>query len=96
MLKGSSLFSQLLHHFPRTEFAQLVAKHQAEHRSKGFSYCLLQIEANHLKECFWFLLNLIEDFDLLRYCKFYFHGAFPLVLISWRILKPYFRKSAFF
>jgi len=37
MIKGSSLFSQLLHHFPRTEFAQLVAKHQAEHRSKGFS-----------------------------------------------------------
>jgi len=33
------LFSQLLHHFPRTEFAQLVAKHQAEHRSKRFFCC---------------------------------------------------------
>jgi len=44
MIKGSSLFSQLLHHFPRTEFAQLVAKHQAEHRSKGFS-CWTQLVA---------------------------------------------------
>lgn len=42
MIKGSSLFSQLLHHFPRTEFAQLVAKHQAEHRSKGFT-CWTQL-----------------------------------------------------
>jgi hypothetical protein len=44
MIKGSSLFSQLLHHFPRTEFAQLVAKHQAEHRAKGFS-CWTQLVA---------------------------------------------------
>lgn len=44
MIKGSSLFSQLLHHFPRTEFAQLIAKHQAEHRSKGFS-CWTQLVA---------------------------------------------------
>jgi len=44
MIYGSSLFSQLLHHFPRTEFAQLVAKHQAEHRSKGFS-CWTQLVA---------------------------------------------------
>jgi len=44
MIKGSSLFSQLLHHFPRIEFAQLVAKHQAEHRSKGFS-CWTQLVA---------------------------------------------------
>ena len=42
MIKGSSLFSQLLHHFPRTEFAHLVAKHQAEHRSKGFT-CWTQL-----------------------------------------------------
>jgi hypothetical protein len=35
MIKGSSLFSQLLHHFPRTEFANLVVKLQAERRSKG-------------------------------------------------------------
>lgn len=42
MIKGSSLFSQLLHHFPRTEFAHLVAKHQAERRSKGFS-CWTQL-----------------------------------------------------
>lgn len=42
MIKGSSLFSQLLHHFPRTEFAQLVAKHQAERRSKGFT-CWTQL-----------------------------------------------------
>ena len=37
MIKVASLFSQLLHHFPRTEFAQLVAKHQAERRAKGFT-----------------------------------------------------------
>ncbi|MBU1566255.1 MAG: IS4 family transposase [Proteobacteria bacterium] len=42
MIKGSSLFSQLLHHFPRTEFAHLVAKHQAERRSKGFA-CWTQL-----------------------------------------------------
>ena len=42
MIKGSSLFSQLLHHFPRPEFAHLVAKHQAERRSKGFS-CWTQL-----------------------------------------------------
>lgn len=42
MIKGSSLFSQLLHHFPRNEFARLVTKHQAERRSKGFS-CWTQL-----------------------------------------------------
>ena len=42
MIKGSSLFSQLLHHFPRNEFARLVAKHQAERRSKGFT-CWTQL-----------------------------------------------------
>lgn len=42
MIKGSSLFSQLLHHFPRTEFAHLVAKHQAEKSSKGFT-CWTQL-----------------------------------------------------
>jgi hypothetical protein len=42
MIKGSSLFSQLLHHFSRTEFAHLVAKHQAERHSKGFT-CWTQL-----------------------------------------------------
>ena len=42
MIKVSSLFSQLLHHFPRTEFAQLVAKHQAERHAKGFT-CWTQL-----------------------------------------------------
>ena len=42
MIKGSSLFSQLLHHFPRAEFAHLVAKHQAEKSTKGFS-CWTQL-----------------------------------------------------
>jgi len=37
MVKVSSLFSQLLQHFPRSEFQHLVAKHQAEYKSKGFS-----------------------------------------------------------
>lgn len=33
----SSLFSQLLHHFPRNEFARLVREHEAEKGAKGFS-----------------------------------------------------------
>jgi hypothetical protein len=37
MMKIASLFSQLLHHFPRSEFQQLVAKHQAEYKAKGCS-----------------------------------------------------------
>jgi hypothetical protein len=37
MVKVSSLFSQLLHHFPRTQFAELVKKHHAERHAKGFS-----------------------------------------------------------
>ena len=44
MIKVASLFSQLLHHFPRTEFAGLVAKHQAERRAKGFT-CWTQLVA---------------------------------------------------
>ena len=44
MIKVASLFSQLLHHFPRTEFAELVAKHQAERRAKGFT-CWTQLVA---------------------------------------------------
>ena len=44
MIKVASLFSQLLHHFPRTEFAHLVAKHQAERRAKGFT-CWTQMVA---------------------------------------------------
>ena len=37
MVSTASLFNQLLKHFPRTEFAALVRKHQAERRSKGFT-----------------------------------------------------------
>lgn len=37
MIKVASLFSQLLQNFPRTEFSQLVAKHQADRRAKGFT-----------------------------------------------------------
>lgn len=37
MLQVASLFNQLLHHFPRTEFAALVKKHSAEHAAKGFT-----------------------------------------------------------
>jgi len=44
MIKVASLFSQLLHHFLRTEFALLVAKHQAERRAKGFT-CWTQMVA---------------------------------------------------
>jgi hypothetical protein len=34
MIKVTSLFSQLLHHFPRSEFQHLVAKHRAEYKAK--------------------------------------------------------------
>jgi hypothetical protein len=44
MVAVASLFNQLLQHFPRTEFASLVRKHQAEHRAKGFT-CWTQFVA---------------------------------------------------
>ena len=44
MVQTASLFNQLLRHFPRTEFAALVAKHKAEYRSKGFD-CWTQLVA---------------------------------------------------
>lgn len=37
MVSVSSLFSQLLHHFPKTQFASLVNKHRAERHAKGFT-----------------------------------------------------------
>jgi Domain of unknown function (DUF4372) len=37
IVQVTSLFNQLLHHFPRNEFATLVKKHAAEHASKGFT-----------------------------------------------------------
>jgi hypothetical protein len=37
MLYAASLFNQLLLHFPRSEFAALVKKHQAERAAKGFT-----------------------------------------------------------
>ena len=36
MVKTASLFSQLLRHVPRTEFAALVGKHRTERYAKGF------------------------------------------------------------
>lgn len=44
MVKVASLFSQLLSHFPRTEFARLVREHRAERNAKGFS-CWTQFVA---------------------------------------------------
>jgi hypothetical protein len=44
MLQAASLFNQLLQHFPRTEFASLVKKHQAERAAKGFA-CWTQFVA---------------------------------------------------
>jgi hypothetical protein len=44
MLQASSLFNQLLQHFPRMEFASLVKKHLAERASKGFT-CWTQFVA---------------------------------------------------
>ncbi len=37
MVRSASLFSQLLQHFPRLEFAALVRDHQAERSAKGFT-----------------------------------------------------------
>jgi len=37
IVQAASLFNQLLHHFPRTEFAALVKKHGAGHAAKGFA-----------------------------------------------------------
>ena len=44
MVQFASLFNQLLHHFPRTEFAALVKKHRAERAAKGFT-CWTQFVA---------------------------------------------------
>src|SRR5580658_1002761 len=44
MVQAASLFNQLLQHFPRTEFASLVKKHQAERAAKGFA-CWTQFAA---------------------------------------------------
>lgn len=44
MVRVTSLFSQLLEHFPRARFSRLVAKHGAERRAKGFT-CWTQFVA---------------------------------------------------
>jgi hypothetical protein len=44
MVRSASLFSQLLRHFPRMEFAQLVRKHGGERHAKGFT-CWTQFVA---------------------------------------------------
>jgi len=44
MIRTASLFSQLLEHFPRVEFAKLVEKHSAERHSKKFK-CWTQFVA---------------------------------------------------
>jgi len=44
MVKTASLFSQLLSEVPRTEFAKLVKRHDAEYRAKGFT-CWTQFTA---------------------------------------------------
>ena len=44
MVTVASLFSQLLQHFPRPEFARLVAEHRAERAAKGFT-CWTQFVA---------------------------------------------------
>ena len=37
MVSTASLFNQLLKHFPRSDFAELVRKYGAERNAKGFS-----------------------------------------------------------
>ena len=65
MANAASLFSQLLRHFPRTEFAFLVKKHGAERHAKGFA-CWDQFIAmlllkwlHHLSKAGWPLSNLV-------------------------------------
>ena len=55
MIKVSSLFSQLLRHFPRTEFAHLVVKHETEKRAKGFT-CWTQLASM----LFWNMMDKIR------------------------------------
>jgi Domain of unknown function (DUF4372)/Transposase DDE domain len=42
IVQAASLFNQLLQHFPRSEFAALIRKHNAERGAKGFS-CWTQL-----------------------------------------------------
>jgi hypothetical protein len=42
IIQDASLFNQLLHHFPRTEFASLVKENDAERCAKGFG-CWTQL-----------------------------------------------------
>ncbi len=44
MVQVASLFNQLLHHFPRLEFARLAQQHNAERAAKGFD-CWTQFVA---------------------------------------------------
>ena len=44
MVQATSLFSQLLHQVPRTEFAALVKKHKGERHARGFT-CWTQLVA---------------------------------------------------
>ena len=44
MIAVASLFNQLLDHFPKSEFAALVEKHEAERNAKGFA-CWTQFVA---------------------------------------------------
>jgi Domain of unknown function (DUF4372)/Transposase DDE domain len=44
MIRTASLFSQLLHEFPRLDFQYLIKKHQAEKGAKGFT-CWMQFVA---------------------------------------------------
>ena len=44
MVRTASLFSQLLQQVPRSEFAKLVARHDAERHAKGFT-CWTQFTA---------------------------------------------------
>jgi hypothetical protein len=77
MVKVASLFSQILHHFPRSEFAALVKKHQAESHAKGFTswaqfvamlFCHLAA-ADSLREITWGLqscLGKLRHLGILR------------------------------
>jgi hypothetical protein len=77
MVSFASLFSQVLHHFPRAEFAALVKKHGAEDHAKGFTswahfvamiFCHLAA-AESLREITWGLqccLGKLRHLGILR------------------------------
>ena len=72
MVQVASLFNQLLKHFPRTEFAKLVAKHKLVHLGinraplrSTLSYANKHRPAALFEDVFWVTLNQFRQQQLL-------------------------------